>query len=116
MNEGLTDTERAIGALCYVGPLFVISRVVLPGSDFCRFHFRQGLVLFVLELVAAVFLAIVKGTLGLIPVLGTLVVAALGFVIWVVAFLVSLAGVASAVKGERWRIPLISEYADVVPI
>jgi uncharacterized membrane protein len=74
------------------------------------------MVLFLGEIVATAFLAIVRWTLGVIPVAGTIIVAVVSFVVWATAFLLSLAGIASAVRGERWRIPLLADYADAMPL
>ena len=111
-----TEAERATGAVAYVGPLWIATFVARPRSEFCRFHARQGMVLFIGELLASVFLAIVRWTLGAIPVAGIIIVAVMSFAIWSTAFLLSLAGIASAVKGERWRLPVLADYADAMPL
>jgi uncharacterized membrane protein len=111
-----TEAERAMGAVAYVGPLWIATFVARPRSEFCRFHSRQGMVLFIGEILASAFLAIVRWTLGIIPVAGIVIVAIVSFAVWSTAFLLSLAGIASAVKGERWRIPVLSDYADGMPL
>ncbi len=116
MSQQPSDSERAVGAVSYVGPLWIASLIARPRSEFCRFHTRQGLVLFLSEIMAVGFLGIVRITLGLVPVGGTVAVAVTSFSVWATAFLLSLAGISSAVKGERWRIPILSDYADVLPL
>jgi uncharacterized membrane protein len=74
------------------------------------------MVLFIGEVLASAFLAIVRWTLGVIPVAGTVVVAVVSFALWGTAFLLSLAGIASAARGERWRIPILADYADAMPL
>lgn len=105
-----------MGAVAYVGPLWIATFISRPRSDFCRFHARQGMVLFIGEVLASAFLVIVRWTLGAIPIAGTIVVAIVSFVVWSTAFLLSLAGIASAVRGERWRIPILADYADAMPL
>jgi len=116
MNEQPSDSERALGAVSYVGPLWIGSLIAKPGSEFCRFHARQGIALFLTELVAAILLGIVRLTSELMPVGGTVAVAVTSFAVWTSAFLLSLACISSAVKGERWRIPILADYADVLPL
>jgi uncharacterized membrane protein len=74
------------------------------------------MVLFIGEILASAFLAIVRWTLGVIPVAGTVIVAVVSFAVWSTAFLLSLAGIARAVKGDRWRIPILADYADGMPL
>ena len=105
-----------MGAVAYVGPLWIVTFVARPRDEFCRFHARQGMVLFIGEVLAAVFLVIVRWTLGVIPMAGTIIVAVVSFGVWSTAFLLSLAGIASAVKGEQWRLPVLADYADVMPL
>ena len=114
MDEKVSDAERTLGAIAYVGPLWIITRCLRAGSDYCRFHARQGCMLFLVECIAAVLMVVVNSTIGRVPIFGPIVVAISGFAIWTAVFLISLGGVTNAAKGKTWRIPFLGHHAEML--
>lgn len=97
----VADDEKFFAALAYFGPLFVITLVVKPKSDFCKFHARQSMVLF---LIFILFLMV----LFAIPWFGSLMTFVL-FAVYVLA-------IYRAYKGDLWNIPLVSNFAGKMNI
>lgn len=89
------DQDKIMLVLAYFGIFSLIPLLTVKDSDYVKWHAKQGLVLFV-----AVVL------LGLIPFLGCITSLA-GIVIMIMAIL-------KALKGERWRLPVIADLADKI--
>ncbi len=104
-NNGGTDKDRAVIAsvLAYIPFLCLIPLIQMRDSEHARFHGRQGLVLFLVELLAVLFL---------IP--------GLSLLIWktilVIALGASVAGIIFGLQGRMYRIPLVGEIAEKLKI
>lgn len=87
-------------AIGYLSFLCFVPLALKRNNKFALFHGKQALVLFILELAAAI--------LKVVPALGDLVFT-LAFVIFGI---VSLIGIVKVLMGERWEIPMVSEIAE----
>lgn len=98
---GGTEKDRAMIAsiLAYIPFLCLIPLIQMRDSEQARFHSRQGLVLFLIELIAILFL--IPGLSGLIW--KTILVIALG---------ASVAGIIFGLQGRMYKIPLVGEIAE----
>jgi|SRR6185436_16634199 len=45
------ENKTLMGILCYLGPLVIISYLVAKEDPFVKFHIKQGLVLFVIDVI-----------------------------------------------------------------
>ena len=93
---GATGEEKALGAIAYLGILFIVPLLVKKDSAFCMFHAKQGLVLFIIE--------VIGGIIFWIP-----------FVGWAIMALVSILGLIAlinALMGNQWKIPVIGDLAE----
>lgn len=84
--------NRLLAALCYFGPLFVLSWALKPKSSFVRYHANQGLLLLITWIVVNIF--------DFIPFMGLL------NIFWIVCFFI---GISNAYKGKRKPLPVIGE-------
>ena len=102
---GGTDKDRAMIAaiLAYIPFLCLIPLIQMRDSEQARFHSRQGLVLFLIELAAIIFL--IPGLSSLIW--KTILVVALG---------ASVAGIIFGMQGRMYKIPLVGEIAEKLKI
>jgi len=116
LNEVRT-TDRWLGAVCYLS-VFVFVPIVLQKekSEFLARHCRQGFVIFGLEVVLYLLLALVDTTIGLIPILGLLVSILLHLAAFGGCLALSVIGLVRALSGETWRNSWLDEFADRVPI
>jgi len=92
---GISGEEKALGAIAYLGILFIVPLLVKKDSEFCMFHAKQGLVLFIIDVVGAIIFWI-------------------PFVGWAIMALVSilaLIALINALMGNKWKIPVIGDLA-----
>lgn len=92
----MKDNEhRILAAISYLGFLFLIPLVASKHSPLAQFHAKQGMVLFIVELVAAA-----------VPVVGW----ALNVVLLVLAIYAAV----QALQGRMWEIPVIGSWAKKI--
>jgi fumarate reductase subunit D len=84
----------------YIWILFLIPLLARRDSKFCQFHAKQGLVLFVIDLIASLFFWI--------PLIGQLLMLALA--------IVSVIGIIKVLNGEYWKIPYIYGWSEKIKI
>jgi uncharacterized membrane protein len=87
-------------AVGYLSFLCFVPLALKKGNKFALFHGKQALVLFILELAAAI--------LKVVPALGDLVFT-LSFVVFGI---LSLIGIVKVLMGECWEIPVVHEIAE----
>ena len=116
MDNRISVRERWLGALCYLNALVFIPMLAANKTDFLKRHCRQGFALFFCEVVAVVFIMIIDGSLGQVPVLGFLLVIAVRLIFFLVFLSLSVLGFVKAMFGESWRVPYLDELAERVPI
>ncbi len=96
----LDDDQGAIaGILSYIPFLCLIPLIQMRDNEQARFHSRQGLVLFLIELAAGLFL--IPGLAKLICI--TVLILSLG---------ASIAGIMFGVQGKLYRLPIIGDISD----
>jgi uncharacterized membrane protein len=93
---------KFFAVISYISFLCIVTLVLKKENKFAVYHAKQGLVLFVFEVVALI--------LSIIPLLGWL----LGVIGFVVFSLVSVWGVLEALMGNTVKIPLVSDIAEKV--
>jgi uncharacterized membrane protein len=90
-------------ALSYVSVLGVVMYLVKKDSKFVQEHAKQGVILFVAEIVIYI--------VGLVPVIGWFIVAPIGNILTLIAAIVAFI---KAIQGEFWEIPGIGQYRNRV--
>ncbi len=88
--------NKAIALLSYISILFLIPLLSKKDSPFCQFHAKQGLVLFIIEIVGWF----------LTPFFG------LGVLVNLVALILMIMGIINVLNGETKKLPLIGDFAD----
>lgn len=89
--------NRALGAFCYLGPLFLIPFFTRPDSQFLRYHCNQGLVL--------MLFCILSSACSAVPIIGWLA----GTAGWFFGIYCFIKGIANATSGRRSPLPLIGQ-------
>ncbi|MBN2227068.1 MAG: hypothetical protein JW763_06855 [candidate division Zixibacteria bacterium] len=99
------DRDRAVIAavLSYIPFLCLVPLLQMRDNEQARFHSRQGLILFLVELLALVFL---------IPGLSSLV----WKMVIIVALGASVAGIIFGLQGKKYKLPIIGDLADKMKI
>ncbi|MBI5913344.1 DUF4870 domain-containing protein [Candidatus Azambacteria bacterium] len=93
-----------MAVLAYIGPLIIVSYVTAKDDAFVKFHIKQGLVLFVIEL-------------------GVWVLGMMLWQLWPLLSIVNLAtivlsiiGIINAVKGKEEQLPLVGKFSQYFPL
>lgn len=96
-----SQRDRALIAaiLSYIPFLCLIPLLQMRDSEHARFHSKQGLLLFLIELFAVIFL--IPGISGMIW--KTVIIVALG---------ASLAGIIFGIQGKKYSLPIIGDIAQ----
>ena len=102
--ESSSDSSASLFVVFSYIPFLCLAPILRMGQDEgLKFHARQGLVLFLIEIVAAIFL---------VPSISSL--------IWTAVLIAcigsSAAGVVFALQGKKIRLPLIGNLADKIKI
>ena len=99
--DDLTDEGRLAAILSYIPFLCFVPLINInwKENEEARFHARQGIVLFVIEMLAVVMLVddVAKFVFR---------------VLLVIAVALAAAGIYFALQGKRFRLPVISDIAD----
>ena len=93
-----------MGILAYIGPLVIVSYLVAKDDPFVKFHIKQGLVLFVIE-VAVWILSSMFWML---------------FLLWQVVnigtLILSILGIVYVTQGKEKQLPLVGKFSSYFPI
>lgn len=99
-KEGFISEEgRMAAVLAYIPFLCFIPLLNMKDNKEAQFHARQGVMLFIIELVGALFL--IDGISDFVF-----------KVILILAFALSVAGIIFALQGRNYRLPIIGDMAD----
>ncbi|MCX5712877.1 MAG: hypothetical protein NTY47_07465 [Candidatus Omnitrophica bacterium] len=93
---------KFFAVISYISFLCIITLLLKKENKFALFHAKQGLVIFVAEVVVFI--------ISIIPLLGLLLGMA-GFVIFTVF---SVWGIIEAWQGKLKRLPLVAEFSDKI--
>jgi len=93
---------KFFAAISYISFFCVVSLLLKKNNKFSACHAKQGLVLFVMEVLTLIF--------SVIPVLGSLI-KFLGIILFGI---ISLWGILQSIQGISKRIPVISGLADKI--
>ncbi len=99
-GDTVREQDKIQLVLAYLGCLSLIPFLTVKDSDFVKWNAKQGMVL---NFGAGIALTL----LGFIPFVG-LITCLLG----PATLVVDILAITKALKGERWRIPLVADLAD----
>ena len=94
-KQAVSRDERVMGVLAYLWVLCLLPLLSRKDSEFCQFHAKQGLVLFILE------------------VLGWLIfwVPLVGWLLFIYIMVMAVLGIMNALQGNYWEMPALGKYA-----
>ena len=92
----------------YLGPLCLLPLLNKKDNKFALHHAKQGLVLFVGELIAFIVF--------LIPFIGQFILVFLGRLIGLIFGIYSIIGIIQSLIGKYWKAPIISKWAENISV
>lgn len=99
-NDPDVEANKTIACLSYIWILFLVPLLGKKDSAFAQHHAKQGLVLFVIEIIGSIFFWF--------PVLGQL--------LWLALIIVSVLGIVKALNGEKWEIPYVYDWSKKIKL
>ncbi|MBU1083705.1 MAG: hypothetical protein ABIG55_04095 [Candidatus Omnitrophota bacterium] len=103
-KDAVGSEKSLYGALSYVSIFCLVPIFMKKEDEFIRFHARQGLMLFLLE-VGIWIVSVLPLFGGIIHTLGMLICG-----------VVSLTAIVQVLMGKKWKIPVIGEWAENIKI
>lgn len=102
-RKNMVEDGKAAAILGYIPFMCFVPLVKMRENPFAVKHGKQGLILFVLEIIAAIFL---------LP--------QINFIFWGLVIILCLAAAAAGIfftlQGQDWKIPFIGDLADKIKI
>lgn len=99
-SEGFSTEEGRMAAImAYIPILCFIPLLNMRDNKEAQFHARQGVILFLLEIIAAIFLIDFVSDMVFTGIL-------------MIALALSVAGIYFALQGKNYRLPIIGDLAD----
>lgn len=96
-NKHDVEEHKVSAAMSYVGVLCFWPLLFKKHSPFAHFHAKQGLLLFLIEIVSAAFF----------------------FLLWpifMVAIFLAVRGISQSLHGKFWRLPWLGRFAEKLHI
>ncbi len=110
-----TDVEegKALAAVGYVGPLFLVPLLAKKENAFCEYHGKQGAVLFGVEVIAGIAVYVLSFIITFLSAgIGGILSAILWFIFLVCVAGLSVRGFVTALRGEYREVPLLGRLAE----
>jgi len=96
--------DRFLALISYLGILSLVPVVLKVRNEFSHFHMRQGLVLFIAEIIFTL--------IWVIPLIGWII----GFLGWICCVVLSLVGIVNAIIGKKWQMPVVGRFTDKIKL
>ena len=103
--------HRSLAAIAYLGILWIIPFLAGKNSRFVKFHLGQGLLVLLLDGIAATLGGIAFLTYGFAPVVSPALAALVELTV-IFSFVLRIFGVTAAVRGRARELPLIGGYSQ----
>ncbi len=97
------EENKAIAVLSYIGILVLVPLLAKKESKYAQFHAKQGLVLFIAEVIVSI--------LGMIPFLGWFILGPLG---WIFVLVLSIIGIVNTLQGHAKELPVLGSLAKSI--
>jgi uncharacterized membrane protein len=94
------EEGKSLAWLSYIWLLFLVPLLAKKDNKFCKFHAKQGLVLFIAEIIVSI--------INIIPILGQIIwlLCALCFLI------IAIMGIVQSLGGKYWKMPVLGGFAE----
>ncbi len=99
-GEASEEGVDAVAILSYLGILCLVPLLAKQDDEFAQFHAKQGLVLFIAEVITMFVVAI--------PIIGWII----GPIAWIVWVVLSIIGIVHVIQNKRKQVPLVGGFAS----
>lgn len=98
INTTDIESNKVVAAIGYIWILCLVPLFLKRDSAFAQFHAKQGLVLFIIE--------IIGWLIFWIPLIGWL--------LFIIILILALMGFVNALQGNYWKMPIIGDLAEKI--
>ena len=110
---GASSNRAVMIVLSYLGILALIPLLVEKDDEEVQWHAKHGLVLTVAWVVLFIGLTILGVVLGSVTAgIGSCLIGVIQLVLILAIIVVHVMGIVKGINGERFKLPMISDYAD----
>ena len=102
-KKKMIEEGKAAAMLGYIPFMCFVPLIKMKDNPFAFRHGKQGLILFIIEIIAVIFL---------LPKISDLV----WTVVLVLCLAAAVAGIIFSLQGQDWKIPFIGDWADKLKI
>lgn len=102
-DQGDIEKNKGMAVLGYIGILCLIPLLAAKESKFAQFHAKQGLALFLFEIVVGILYAI-PGV--------NVVMFFIGWILYVLILILAIMGIVNALQGKYWKMPVLGGLAE----
>ena len=101
-EEEIIKEGKVFAIVAYLGILCLLPLLLKKENKFALHHGKQGLVLFIGEVIGSI--------IGVLPLIGWVLFPFL----MLAFFIISIIGIIQAASGNYWRAPIIADFADKI--
>ncbi len=102
-KKKMIEEGKAAAMLGYIPFMCFVPLIKMKDNPFAFRHGKQGLILFIIEIIAVIFL---------LPKISDL----LWTIVLVLCLAAAVAGIIFSLQGQEWKIPFIGDWADKLKI
>ncbi len=102
-DQGDIEKNKGMAVLGYIGILCLIPLLAAKESKFAQFHAKQGLALFLFEIVVGILYAI-PGV--------NVIMFFIGWILYVLILILAIMGIVNALGGKYWKMPVLGGLAE----
>lgn len=102
-DQGDIEKNKGMAVLGYIGILCLIPLLAAKESKFAQFHAKQGLVLFLFEILVGILYAI-PGV--------NVVMFFIGWILYILILILAIMGIVNALGGKYWKMPVFGGLAE----
>jgi uncharacterized membrane protein len=106
-TKGKDDSEKLFAFLCYLISIIGVVIVLATKSErshYSIYHAKQGLVLFIVEIVVCILWAIIVW----IPIIGMII----GWILWVLVVILWVIGMINSLTDKEVPLPVIGSFGE----
>lgn len=116
MDQKMIDEGKGLAWLSYLWIFFLVPLLAMKDNEYCKYHAKQGLILFISWIGGEIIGEIISTMLKIIPTIGYLIGHVIELIITLVLFILMVIGIINALSGKTEPLPVIGKYAEKIKL
>lgn len=117
-EQQIIEDGKIFALLAYLGILCLVPLLAKKDNKFALFHAKQGLVLFITEIVVGIVMMVIFVIVGILGMAIGFIAGILSILVWLLWMLcmlgflaLSIIGIVQSLNGKYWEMPVLGKYA-----